>query len=126
MATTRTILKKVRQQAVVKIIGDGLANITSVDLAVADETVDQPNVQMNITGVMWSTPGSFPIVVSRNNTATLYLNGNDNWSMNQMMGFVDTSNNNSNITVTMPANSLVYFTISKPAGYIEPNQQIKK
>ena len=126
MATTRTILKKVRQQAVVKIIGDGLANITSVDLAVADEIVDQPNVQMNITGAMWSTPGSTPIVVSRNNTVILYLNGNDNWSMTQMMGFADTSNNSANISVTMPANSLVYFTISKPAGFTEPNQQIKK
>ena len=101
MATTRTILKKVRQQAVVKIIGDGLANITSVDLAVADETVDQANVQMNITGAMWSTPGSTPIVVSRNNTVILYLNGNDNWSMTQMLGFADTSNTNSNISIVI-------------------------
>ncbi len=126
MATIRTILKKVGQQAVVKIVGDGQANITSADLAIADETIDQPNVQMNITGVMWSTPGSIPIVVSRGGTAILYLNGNDNWSMTQTMGFSDTANNNANIFVAMPANSLVYFTISKPAGFIEPDQQTKK
>jgi hypothetical protein len=125
MATTVTILKKVRQQAVVKIIGDGLANISSANLSIADETIDQPNVRMNITGIMWSTPGSIPIVVSRNGTAVLYLNGNDNWSMTQMMGFADTVNNNANISVAMPANSLVYFTISKPAGFIEPDQQTK-
>lgn len=125
MPVTRTVLKKVRQQAVVKLVGDGQANITSLDLKLSDETVDQPNVQMNITGMMWSTPGALPIVVSRNGVVILYLNGNDNWSMTQMFGFADTSNTNSNISLAMPANSLVYLHLSKPAGFIEPDQQTK-
>lgn len=125
MPVTRTVLKKVRQQAVVKLVGDGQANITSLDLKLSDETVDQPNVQMNITGMMWSTPGVSPVVVSRNGIAILYLNGNDNWSMTQMLGFADTSNTNSNISIAMPANSLVYLHLSKPAGFIEPDQQTK-
>ena len=123
MATTRTVIKKVRQQAVVKIVGDGQSNITSLDLAISDETIDQPNVRMNITGVMWSTPGSIPIVVSRGGSNTLYLNGNDNWSLTQMFGFSDTSNANANITVTLPANSTIYLHLSKPAGFVEPDQQ---
>jgi hypothetical protein len=126
MPVTRTVLKKVRQQAVIKLLGDGQANITSLDLKLSDETVDQPNVQMNITGMMWSTSGTSPVVVSRNGIATLYLNGNDNWSMTQMFGFADTSNTNSNISLAMPANSLVYLHLSKPAGFIEPDQQTKK
>ena len=120
MPIVRTVLKKVRQQAVVKVLGDGSVNITSLDVALPDETVDQPNVQMNITGMMWSTPGPNPIVVSRGGVNTLYLNGNDNWSMSQMLGFSDTANNSANISVAMPANSLVYFHISKPDGFTEP------
>ena len=120
MPIVRTVLKKVRQQAIVKVVGDGSVNITSLDVALSDETVDQPNVQMNITGMMWSTPGPNPIIVSRNGVNVLYLNGNDNWSMTQMLGFSDTSNTNSNISVAMPANSLVYFHISKPDGFNEP------
>ena len=127
MPITKTILKKVRQQAIVKLVGDGTANVDLIaDLKLSDETVDQPNVQMNITGMMWSTSGTSPVVVSRNGIATLYLNGNDNWSMTQMFGFADTSNTNSNISLAMPANSLVYLHLSKPAGFIEPDQQTKK
>jgi hypothetical protein len=126
MPVTRTVLKKVRQQAVVKFVGDGQANITSFDLRLSDETIDQPNVQMNITGMMWSTSGALPVVVSRNGIPILYLNGNDNWSLTQMFGFSDSSNTNSNISLAMPANSLVYLHLSKSAGFIEPDQQTKK
>lgn len=126
MPVVRTVLKKVRQQAIVKLIGGGSATITSLDLKLADETVDQPNVQMTITGMMWSALEGLPIVVSRNGTDVMYLNGNDNWSLTQMLGFSDTSNTNSNITVALPANAMVYMHLSKPAGFIEPDQQTKK
>ena len=132
MPVIRTVLKKVRQQAVVKIVGDrstgssdGTANIGPLELKLTDETLDQPNIQMNITGIMWSAPDTFPIVITRNNSTTMILNGNDNWSTSQMFGFADTSNNNANITVTMPANSTIYLHISKTAGFIEPDQQTK-
>ena len=124
MAVVKTVLKKVRQQAAVKLIGDGSATITSLDLALVDEVVDQPNVQMNITGAMWTIPGSDSIVITRNGTVTQYLNGNDNWSMTQMFGISDTANNSANITVTMPANSMMYLSITKADGFNEPNQQI--
>jgi hypothetical protein len=126
MPVIRTVLKKVRQQAVVKFIGDGSSTITSLDLKLSDETVDQPNVQMNITGAMWSCPGTLPIVVTRDGSTVMLLNGNDNWSMTQMLGFADTANTSANITIGLPANSMVYLHLSKPAGFIEPNQQTKK
>lgn len=125
MPVVRTVLKKVRQQAIVKMVGSGTSTITSLDLKLADETVDQPNVQMTITGAMWSTDNS-PIIISRNGTDIMYLNGNDNWSLTQSLGFSDTSNINSNISVAMPANSTIYLHLSKPAGFIEPDQQTKK
>ena len=124
MPVIRTVLKKVRQQAIVKMVGSGTSTITSLDLKLADETVDQPNVQMTITGAMWSTDNS-PIIISRNGTDIMYLNGNDNWSLTQSLGFSDTSNINSNISVAMPANSTIYLHLSKPAGFIEPDQQTK-
>ena len=124
MPVVKTVLKKVRQQAAVKLIGDGSATITSLDLALADEVVDQPNVQMNITGSMWTTPGPVPIIITRNGTVTQYLNGNDNWAMAQMFGISDTANNSANITITLPANSMVYLSITKADGFNEPNQQI--
>lgn len=126
MPVTTTILKKVRQQATVKMIGSGTATITYADLKMADDTIDAANIQMNITGMLWSTPGVTPIVITRNSTDVMYLNGIDNWSMSQAFGISDTSNNSANISVTLPANSMIYLTISKPAGFIEPNQQIKK
>lgn len=126
MPVTTTILKKVRQQATVKMIGSGTATITYADLKMADDTIDAANIQMNITGMLWSTPGVTPIVITRNGTDVMYLNGIDNWSMSQTFGIADTSNNSANISITLPANSMLYLTISKPAGFIEPNQQIKK
>ena len=131
MPVVKTVLKKVRQQAIIKIVGnsfagtsDGSANITPLDLKLTDETVDQQNIQMNITGMMWSAPDTLPIIIARNNSTVMILNGNDNWSTSQMFGFADTSNNNANITVTMPANSTIYLHLSKTAGFIEPDQQI--
>lgn len=127
MPVTRTVLKKTLQQAVVKFVGDGMSNVTPQDLLTTNVTLDLPNVQMNITGMIWSIPdGGPPIVVTRNNSTVMLLNGNDNWSLSQMFGFVDTSNNSANITVVMPANSTMYLHISKPAGFIEPDQQTKR
>jgi len=124
MPVTTTVLKNVRQQATVKMIGDGQANITSLTLKLSDDTLDQPNVQMNITGLVWSTSGSTPIIITRNGNVTAYLHGTDNWSLSQMFGISDTVSNNANISLALPANATIYLTISKPAGFIEPNQQI--
>jgi hypothetical protein len=123
MAVTKTVLKKVRQQAVVKFIGDGVANINYLDLMLANDTIDLPNIQMNITGMAWSTDGNLPIVITRNSVVVQYLQGTDNWALTQAYGISDTSQNAANIFVAMPANSMIYLTISKPAGFIEPNQQ---
>ena len=131
MAKT-TILKKTRQQAVAKVIGVGQANITYFDLKLPDETLDLGNLVINITGMAWTSTDSTsnPIIVKRTlgwpatGEEVLTLYGNDNWSLNQMFGIVDTANNNGNIHVIMPTGGgTMYMTLSKPSGFIEPNFQ---
>lgn len=131
MAKT-TILKKTRQQAVAKVIGVGQANINYLDLKLPDETMDLGNLVINITGMVWTSEGASgsPITVKRTvgwptiGEEVLTLYGNDNWSLNQMLGIVDTANNNGNIHVVMPAGGgTMYMTVSKPSGFIEPNFQ---
>ena len=131
MAKT-TILKKTRQQAVAKVIGVGQANINYLDLKLLDETMDLGNLVINITGILWTSEGASgsPITVKRTvgwpaiGEEVLTLYGNDNWSLNQMLGIVDTANNNGNIHVVMPAGGgTMYMTLSKPSGFIEPNFQ---
>jgi len=133
MAVTKTVLKKVRQQAVVKFVGDGQANVDlDVDLKLADETfLGYANTNVTITGMVWSATDSVasPIVIKRPHTAaanTLMLFGNDNWSLTQMFGFADNANASSNIHIVMPpVGGTLYLTVTKNNGYREPDQQTK-
>lgn len=127
MPISKFILKKVRQQAVVKFVGDGSANVDLVaDLKLADETVtDVANtVRVNINSVIFTNSNSTtPITIARNGNTVMQLFGNDNWSFNQMMGFVDNENNSANIRVTLPATSTLFLGLTKAGGFNEPNNQ---
>ena len=69
MAVTKTVLKKVRQQAVVKFVGDGTSNVDlDTDLKLADETfLGYANTNVTITGMVWSATDSVanPILIKR-------------------------------------------------------------
>jgi len=126
MPVTKTILKRVRQQAIVKLVGDGSATIDlNADLKLADETFKgYANANVNINSIMWSVPDSAPTLVQRNNSNVMILVGNDNWSMTQMLGFSEISNNTANITVTIPGfGGTVYLGLTKADGYTLPNDQ---
>jgi hypothetical protein len=129
MAVTKTIIKKVRQQAVIKFVGDGQANVDlNSDLALADETfLGYANTNVTITGIIWST-NTGPVVIKRPSTGAnaIVLWGNDNWSFSQMFGFVDTSNISSNINISLPnEGGTLFLTLTKKNGYREPDQQTK-
>jgi len=131
MAVTITILKKVRQQAIVKFIGDGTSTLDIKDLAMADETFTDytGNANVTINSALWSSTDSVsaPIIIKRpaSGANVLILYGNDNWSMSQMMGFVDTSNSTSNVSVTLPAaGGTLYLGLTKKNGYTVPEQQV--
>ena len=125
MAITKTILKKVRQQAVVKLVGDGTANVDLIaDLKLSDETVSNAsNVKVNINSIYFNADTG-PILVKRNNSNVMVLFGSDNWFFSQSSGFTDTSNNSANVVVTLPASGgTVILGLTKEAGFAEPEQQ---
>lgn len=65
MAVTITIVKKVRQQAIVKFIGDGVGTLDLKDLALVDESFAGYTGGANITinSALWSsTDANAPIL----------------------------------------------------------------
>ena len=134
MAVTTTILKNVRQQAVVKFIGSGTANIDlKADLTQPEETfLGYSNTNVTIKTVMWSTTDSVsaPILVQRGNTAATATNvmilygGASDWELDQGAGFVDDVGYSSNITVQLPpSGGMLYLVLGKRSGYEGPNFQ---
>ena len=132
MAVTKTILKNVRQQAVVKFIGNGYANVDlRADLTQPEETFQGfNNTNVTITSVLWSTDGatSAPILVQRGVSAASATNvmilygGASEWELSQDSGFVDNVGADSNVTVILPpAGGMVYLVLGKNTGYLGPD-----
>jgi len=127
MPVVKTVLKKTPQTAIVKLVGAGTANIDlNADLKTADETfLGYANANVNVAGLLWSLGGSDSLTLTRASTNTIVIYSNDNWSFNQQWGFVDTQNNNANITVTLSGSGgTAILNLSKTQGYQLPNQQI--
>jgi len=131
MPVTKTILKNVRQQAVVKFIGSGYGNIDlRADLTQNSETFQGfANTNVTIKTVMWSTTDSVssPILIQRGVNATVATNvmilygGASSWDLAQESGFVDNANADSNVTVFIPpAGGMVYMVLGKTSGYLGP------
>ena len=134
MAVTQSILQNVRQQTVVKFISDGStgqSNVNLLDLKRPDETfLGVALCNVNIQTVMYSASdaASGPIVISRGSNAygasnVLYLHGSGSMDFAQDAGFNDKTLNASNITVNMPALSVLYLVLGKSSGYLEPDFQ---
>ena len=139
MAITKSILKNVRQQSVVKLINDGSSAGQSVlvdlrELKLTDETfLGVSFCNVNIQTVIFSASDSSinPIVIARGNSLSnafitgnvMYLHGADKFELTQDAGFHDKTLNSSNISVLMPAQSMLYLVLGKSAGYQEPDQQ---
>lgn len=125
MPITKTIVKKVRQQAIVKFVGDGTANVDLIaDLKLSDETpLDPANIKVNINSIYFNN-NSGPITINRNNSNVLLLYGSDNWFFTAVSGFSDTSNSSANVVVTIPSpGGTVILGLTKEKGFVEPDQQ---
>jgi hypothetical protein len=125
MPITKTIVKKVRQQAIVKFVGDGTANVDLIaDLKLSDETpLDPANIKVNINSIYFNND-SGPITIKRDNSNVLLLYGSDNWFFTAVSGFSDTSNSSANVVVTIPSpGGTVILGLTKEKGFVEPNQQ---
>jgi hypothetical protein len=133
MPVTRSILKNVRQQVVVKFIGNGISNIDlRADLTQPEETFQGfGNTNVTIKTVMYSTTdsASSPILIQRGVNATVATNvmilyGTADWELDQGAGFVDDTGANSNVTVILPASgATLYLVLGKTSGYIGPDLQ---
>jgi hypothetical protein len=129
MAVVVTTIKKTRQQATFKFVGDGAANVTYFSAKLPDETIDMPNISMPITAIVWSSSDAAfnPIYVKRDywQASNVYvLHSADNWALSQVYGAGDYQNASSNISIILPSGGATLFlTIGKPAGFIEPNLQ---
>lgn len=127
MAITKTILKRVKQQAIIKFVGSGTANvILNDDLALSDESfLGYSNTSVTINSIYYTSSNSTtPISIQRNGTVTMELFGNDNWYLSQSSGFVDNSNATANIQVTIPSpGGTVILGVTKAAGYMSPDKQ---
>lgn len=125
MPITKTIVKKVRQQAIVKFVGDGTANVDLIaDLKLSDETpLDPANIKVNINSIYFNND-SGPITINRNGSNVLLLYGSDNWFFTAVSGFSDTSNSSANVVVTIPSpGGTVILGLTKEKGFVEPDQQ---
>jgi hypothetical protein len=130
MAVSKTILQNVRQQTILKFIGDGTMTANLLELKLADETfLGEPLCNVNIQTVMWSATDSIsaPILIQRGGANVMVLHGADSWELDQGAGFHDQTSNTSNVTVVLPAGpSMLYLVLGKSAGYQEPDQQTKR
>jgi len=130
MAITKTILKKVRQQAVVKFVGDGTANVDcNVDVRLSDETfIGYGNANLNINTIYYNQSNTLtPITITRNGTVLFQLFGNDQWLLSQQSGIVDNTSNGANIVVTIPSpGGTVILGLTKAGGYTPPDLQALK
>ena len=125
MPITKTIVKKVRQQAIVKFVGDGTANVDLIaDLKLSDETpLDPANIKVNINSIYFNND-SGPITIKRDNSNVMLLYGSDNWFFTAVSGFSDTSNSSANVVVTIPSpGGTVILGLTKEKGFVEPDQQ---
>jgi hypothetical protein len=133
MAIITTILKNTKQQAIIKFVGDGSANVDLPNLAVSSDTIDiQANLVVPITQLAWSVTDSVsaPILIKRPATSAsnvYILHGVDNWGLSQAYGISDSTNASSNINVTIPSNGgTLFMTLSKPAGFITQDLQANR
>lgn len=123
MAISQRTLKKVRQQAVIKFVGQGTSNVDLANLALADETFDRDNSRVTINTVFFSNAVPEPITVIRDGEVLLELHDTDQWALSAMHGIVEDTNASSNISVRIPANGTVILGLTKAAGYQPPDQQ---
>jgi hypothetical protein len=127
MAVTKYILKKTPTQVAVKFVGagGGTSSLTIADMTLDDETVDTPNVKVNITGFSFTVDGL--TTVTRNNAVVLSLTeGQDSWYTTQALGASISEQAQANVEVSFGGNGTIIMTLSKSEGFAVPDRQLLK
>ena len=123
MAARYVILKKSRQQVVVKVLGQGQVTVPLSELKLDDETPILPKAA--ITFMYWNiTPTSgYSINITRGGSVIHYLTGGDNWNLSQGTGFVDNEFEDQDIIVDILNDNGTLILCLNKSGYQEPETQ---
>lgn len=124
MATTVKTLKVTRRQAAFKISGTGLGNVSIYDALYSDQTIDVPNVKLNISDLAYDVANSTSI--SRNGNVVFNMNaGQSEFNFAEKMGINLNEDSNANVQVNLGASpGTVIIQFSKEAGYTDPDRQV--
>lgn len=122
MAVTKTILKNVNQEAVIKVSGtDGSAVIDlQTDLVASTQVVDGATQTVNIVGLIWTGATNGIAEVSRDGTiiATLQANAAGALEFGGQAMIPETIQNTKDITITISgAQTECWIRVKKVGGY---------
>lgn len=130
MAVAKTVLKKVHQEAIVKVAGtDASATIDlSADLVATGQTLDGSTQKVSIVGATWTGASDGIITIARNSVTVMTLQANAAGSLyfdGQTM-IPDNTEEASDIVVTISgAQAECWLKLRKVSGYktmVEPEQ----
>lgn len=117
----KTILKNTNQEAIVKISGIGSETIDlQTDILAATQALDGSTQTVNIAGLEYTGLATSTITVIRNGVTvtSLLAEGHDAIGFASGFGFVESTENTSDITVTIAtADAQCYLTLRKAGGY---------
>ena len=122
MAVTKTILKNTNQETIIKVSGTAAAATINLatDILAATQALAGATQTVNIAAVQWVGLSGSSITVTRNsvNVLTLPGGGADYLEFAAGSGFVESTENTSNITVTIAgAEAQCYIVLRKAGGF---------
>jgi len=122
MAVTKTILKNTNNETVIKVAGtSGGATIDlQTDCLASTQALDGATQTVNIAGCQWVGLATASITITRNsvNVLTLPGGGADSIDFAAGSGYVDTTENTSDIIVNIAgAEAQLYLILRKVGGY---------
>lgn len=122
MAVTKTILKNTNQETIIKVSGTAAAATINLatDLLAATQALSGDTQTVNIAAVQWVGLSGAAITVTRNsiNVLTLPGGGADYLEFAAGSGFVESTENTSDITVTIAgAEAQCYIVLRKAGGF---------
>lgn len=124
--TNKTIIKNTRRQAAVKLVGTQPTTVSIYELAYHDQTVDEPNVILGITDIVFCMGAAGNIVRGGNTVFSMVGSSYENFNLAKSLGVSLRENGNANIIINFGNNteSTCIIQFSKEAGYVDPDRQI--
>lgn len=123
MPARYVILKKTRQQVVVKFVGMGEVSVPLSEFKLDDETLGTPSAAINF--LYWNAPpvSGAVIELKRGTNIIQYLTGGDNWNLSQGTGFVDNEGATEALGVNITGGNGTIIVCLNKSGYVGPETQ---